>query len=98
MFYCDTMWVVGQADDFFVCFGAKPNKGMSPRSPTRPEVREERQVREKPGGAGKGNQRERELAKEPREGQLENEPREGELAKKDAERQSRPDSRRDQSR
>ena len=37
---CDTMWVVRQADDFFVCFGAKPNKGLSSRSPTRPEVGE----------------------------------------------------------
>ena len=26
------MWVVHQADDFFVCFGAKPNKGLSSRS------------------------------------------------------------------
>ena len=25
---CDTMWVVRQADDPFVCFGAKPNKGL----------------------------------------------------------------------
>ena len=35
---CDTMWVERQADDFFVCFGAKPNKGLSSRSLTRPEV------------------------------------------------------------
>ena len=58
---CDTMWVVRQADEFFACFGAKPNKGLSSRSPTRPKVREERQVREKPGG---------QLAKETREGPL----------------------------
>ena len=32
------MWVVCQVDDPFVCFGAKPNKGMSSRSSTRPEV------------------------------------------------------------
>ena len=25
---CDTMWVVRQADNPFVCFGAKPNKGL----------------------------------------------------------------------
>ena len=58
---CDTMWVVGQADDFFVYFGATPNKGLNSRSPTRPEVGGERQVREKPEG---------QLAKEPGEGQL----------------------------
>ena len=27
-FICDTMWVVRQADDPFVCFGAKPNKKL----------------------------------------------------------------------
>ena len=74
------MWVVRQADYFFVCFDAKPNKGLSSRSPTRPEVGEERQVRKKP------------------EGQLAKEPEEGQLAKRDVERQSRTDSRRDQSR
>ena len=55
------MWVVRQADNLFVCFGAKPNKGLSSRSPTRQEVGEERQAQEKPEG---------QLAKEPREGQL----------------------------
>ena len=35
---CDTMWVVHHADDPFVCFGAKPNKGLSSRSSTRAEV------------------------------------------------------------
>ena len=29
---CDTMKGVRQADDIFVCFGAKPNKGLSSRS------------------------------------------------------------------
>ena len=57
---CGTMWVVRQTDDFFVCFGVKPNKGLRSRSPTRPVVGEERQVREKPEG---------QLAKELREGQ-----------------------------
>ena len=32
------MWVVREADDPFVCFGAKPNEGLSSRSSTRPEV------------------------------------------------------------
>ena len=32
------MLVVHQADDPFVCFGAKPNKGLSLRSSTRQEV------------------------------------------------------------
>ena len=44
------MWVVCQADDPFVCFGAKPNKALSSRSLTRPEVGEKR-------GVGKGTQR-----------------------------------------
>ena len=60
------MWVVRQADDPFFCLGAKPNKGLSSRSLTRPEVGEKRQV-------GKGSQRGR-LAKEPREGQLQRNP------------------------
>ena len=59
---CDTMWVVRQADDPFVCFGAKPNKGLSSRSLTRPEVGEKRQLPKEP--------RECLLAKEPWEGQL----------------------------
>ena len=60
--------MVRQADDFFVCFGAKPNKGLSLRSPTRLEAGEERQVQKKPRGAvgkraqkrwvGKGRSRE----------------------------------------
>ena len=29
---------VRKADDLFVCFGAKPNNGLSPGSSTRPEV------------------------------------------------------------
>ena len=29
---------VSQEDDLFVCFGAKPNKGLDSRSRTRPEV------------------------------------------------------------
>ena len=70
------MWVVRQADVFFVCFGTKPNKGLSSRSPTSTEVGEGRQVREKL------------LAKEPSEGQLAKEPREGQLVKRDAEKQS----------
>ena len=35
---CDTMSGMRQADDLFVCFGARPNKGLSSRSSTRPEV------------------------------------------------------------
>ena len=50
---CDTTWVVRQADDPFVCFGAKPNKGLSSRSSTRPEVDKETPVR----GLEKGTQR-----------------------------------------
>ena len=45
---CDSMWVVREADDFFVCFGANPNRALSSRSPMRPEMGEERQVRDKP--------------------------------------------------
>ena len=41
-----TLWVVRQADDPFVCFGAKPNKGLSSRSSTRPEVGKGTPVRE----------------------------------------------------
>ena len=41
MYVCDTMWVDCQADDPFVCFGAKPNKGLSSRSSTRLEVGKE---------------------------------------------------------
>ena len=59
--HCDTMWVVHQVDDFFVCFGAKPNKGLSLRSSMSLEVGEEKLVQEKP---------ERSWQKEPREGQL----------------------------
>ena len=44
---CDTMWVA-----------RNQTKGLDMRSPTRPEVGEERQVREKPERAvGKGTQR-----------------------------------------
>ena len=94
---CDTMWVVRQADDPFVCFGTKPNKGLSSRSLIRPEVGEEKQVREKP---------EARLENEPEEGQLAREAsgavvkgtQRGSVAKRDAERQSRTGSRRDQSR
>ena len=32
------MWVFYQEDDPFVCFGAKPNKGLISRSSTRPKV------------------------------------------------------------
>ena len=36
---CVTLWGrVRQADNLLVCFGAKPNKGLSPRSSTWPEV------------------------------------------------------------
>ena len=38
--------MVRQADDPFVCFGAKPNKGLSPRSSTLPEVGKGTRVRE----------------------------------------------------
>ena len=59
VFTCDTMWVVHQADDPFVCFGAKPNKGLSSRSLTRPEVGEKRPVGKgtQRGAVGKGTQR-----------------------------------------
>ena len=37
-YLCYTMKGVRQVDDLFVCFGAKPNKGLSSISSTRPEV------------------------------------------------------------
>ena len=40
---CDTMLVVRQADDSFVCFGAKPDKGFGLEISTRPEVGRERE-------------------------------------------------------
>ena len=56
-----------QADDLFVCFGAKPNKGLSSRSSTRPEVGKgtlesclEKELRE---GSEQGNAREGSLEK-----------------------------------
>ena len=51
------MWVVNQADDPLSVLALNQTKGLDSRSPTRPEVGEERTVREKP---------ERQLAKEPR--------------------------------
>ena len=56
---CDTMWVVRQADDPCVCFGAKPNKGLSSRSLTRPKVGEKKPVGKgtQSGSVGKGSQR-----------------------------------------
>ena len=76
--YCDTMKGVRQADDLFVCFGAKPNKGLSSRSSTRPEVWEERSwkrnlersvgKRDQERAVGRGTQR-RNLAKSDAEGQ-----------------------------
>ena len=53
-----------QADDLFVCFGAKQNKGLSSRSSTRPEGGKGTPVRE----LEKGTQR-RQLAKGDSEGQ-----------------------------
>ena len=55
---------VHQADDFFVCFGAKPNKGLSSRSSTRPEVDKGTRVR-----VGKGTQREGSWRRVTQEGQ-----------------------------
>ena len=77
------MWMVHQADDPFVCFDAKPKKGLGL------EISDE--TGSGGGKADPGEVRE-ELAKEPREGQLAKEPREEELAKRYAERQSRTDS------
>ena len=76
------MWVVHQADDPFVCFGVKPNKGLSLRSSTRLKV-------------GRGMP-EKEWARERqrRSGQRN---REKAVRKGDAEGQSTMDSRRDQS-
>ena len=42
------MWVVRQADDPFVCFGAKPSKGLSSRSLTRLEVGRKDQLAKEP--------------------------------------------------
>ena len=77
---CDTMWVVRQADDPFVCFGAKPNKGLG------------LEISDETGNGGVRGPREArkgELVKEPKEGELAKEPGEGQLVKRDAERQSR---------
>ena len=52
---CATMWMVRQADDPFVCFGAKPNKGL--RLEISEEVEGERGPREARGAVGKGTQR-----------------------------------------
>ena len=43
--YCDTMKGVRQADDLFVCFDAKPNKGLSLRSRRDRQWARERQRR-----------------------------------------------------
>ena len=48
---CDTMWVLRQADNLFVL--ARKPKGLNSRSPARPEVEEERKVREKTGASGR---------------------------------------------
>ena len=53
MYFCATMKGVRQADYLFVCFGAKPNKGLSWRSSTRPEVGKGTPVR----GVEKGTMR-----------------------------------------
>ena len=63
-----------QADDLFVSFGAKPNKGLSSRS-----------------------RRDRKWARERQSEELEKGTQRRQLAKGDAEGQSKPDSRRDQS-
>ena len=87
--FCDTMWVVRQADYPFLCFGAKPNKGLSLEIANETgigggkagarEAREAVGKRTPERTVGKGTQRE-------------------ELAKGDAEKESRTDSRRGQSR
>ena len=51
-------------------------KGLDSRSPTRPEVREERHFREKPGRLARGHT-EGELVKEPREGSWQRETQRG---------------------
>ena len=53
--HCDTMKRVRQVDNLFVCFGAKPNKGLSSRS-----RRDRKWARER--------RSERSWKKEPREG------------------------------
>ena len=57
---CDSMWEICQADDPFVCFGAKSNKGLG------------LEISNETGSGGEGGPREArgELAKEPREGHL----------------------------
>ena len=56
---CDTIWLVHQADDLFVCFGAKPKQ----RAWTR-DLPCNRKWRRK----GRSEKRQGELTKEPREG------------------------------
>ena len=58
---------VCQADNLFVCFGMKPNKGLSSRSSTRPEVGKRMPVR----GVGKRN-REEAVGKGRRRGAVDN--------------------------
>ena len=62
---CDTMKGVRQADDLFVCFGTKPNKGLSTRSRRDWKWKRERQSEE----LEEGTQR-RQLAKGDAEEQL----------------------------
>ena len=54
---CVTMWVVCQADDPFVCFGAKPNKGLRLEIFDEIGSGEEGGPREDRWSVGKGNQR-----------------------------------------
>ena len=58
---CGTRWVVRQADDPFVCFGAKPNKGLGLKFSDETRSGEKRQLVKE--------SREDELAKEDAEGQ-----------------------------
>ena len=69
------MWVVRQADDPFVCFGAKPDKGFGLEISTWPEVGRERQSESETKGL-----RRRQLAKSDASGQSTPDSRSDQLA------------------
>ena len=87
--WCDIMWVLRQADDFFSFFFRRETK-------RRPELEISDETGSGGGKAGLREPRKSQLAKEPRKReQLAKEPREGQLAKREVERQLTIVSRRD---
>ena len=55
--HCDTMKQVRQVDDLLVCFGAKPNKGLSFRSQRHRKWARERLEKELREAVGEGRRR-----------------------------------------